>query len=43
VPLRKLDQAAFARFASAYREFKDVRGFVEEVEPILAKTRRNAR
>jgi len=41
--LRKLDQVAFARFASVYREFKDVRDFVEELEPILAETRRNAR
>jgi transcriptional regulator NrdR family protein len=24
------------RFASVYREFKDVRDFVEELEPILA-------
>jgi transcriptional repressor NrdR len=41
--LRKLDQVAFVRFASVYREFKDVRDFVEELEPILAETRRNAR
>lgn len=41
--LRKLDQVAFVRFASVYREFKDVRDFVEELEPILAESRRNAR
>ena len=35
--LRKLDQVAFVRFASVYREFKDVRDFVEELEPILAE------
>ncbi len=35
--LRTLDQVAFVRFASVYREFKDVRDFVEELEPILAE------
>lgn len=33
--LRKLDQVAFVRFASVYREFKDVRDFVEELGPML--------
>ena len=33
--LRDLDQVAFVRFASVYREFKDVRDFVDELEPIL--------
>jgi transcriptional repressor NrdR len=33
--LRKLDQVAFVRFASVYREFKDVNDFVEELEPML--------
>ncbi len=33
--LRHLDQVAFVRFASVYREFKDVRDFVEELEPML--------
>jgi transcriptional repressor NrdR len=36
--LRSLDQVAFVRFASVYREFQDVRDFVEELEPILAET-----
>ena len=39
--LRDLDQVAFVRFASVYREFKDVRDFVEELEPILAETNRD--
>lgn len=39
--LRKIDQVAFVRFASVYREFKDVRDFVDELEPILAETRRD--
>jgi transcriptional repressor NrdR len=38
--LRALDQVAFVRFASVYREFKDVRDFVDELEPILAETPR---
>lgn len=33
--LRNLDHVAFVRFASVYREFKDVNDFVEELEPIL--------
>jgi len=36
--LRQLDQVAFVRFASVYREFKDVRDFVEELEPMLDET-----
>lgn len=34
--LRDLDQVAFVRFASVYREFKDVKDFVEELEPMLS-------
>ncbi len=34
--LRKVDQVAYVRFASVYREFKDVAEFVDEVEPMLA-------
>jgi transcriptional repressor NrdR len=34
--LKSLDQVAYVRFASVYREFKDARDFVEELEPILA-------
>ena len=33
--LKKLDQVAYVRFASVYREFRDVHDFVEEVEPML--------
>jgi transcriptional repressor NrdR len=36
--LRTIDQVAYVRFASVYREFKDVRDFVDELEPILAET-----
>jgi transcriptional repressor NrdR len=41
--LRQLDQVAFVRFASVYREFKDVRDFVEELQPILAEAKRSPR
>ena len=33
--LRQLDQVAYVRFASVYREFKDVSQFLEELKPML--------
>jgi transcriptional repressor NrdR len=33
--LRHLDQVAYVRFASVYREFKDARDFVDELQPML--------
>jgi transcriptional repressor NrdR len=33
--LFKLDQVAYIRFASVYREFKDVNDFVDGVQPFL--------
>jgi len=33
--LRKLDQVAYIRFASVYREFKAVSDFVQEAKPML--------
>jgi len=35
--LRKLDQVAFVRFASVYRQFQDVQDFVDELDEMLAK------
>jgi len=35
--LRQLDQVAYVRFASVYRQFEDVQDFVEELRPMLAK------
>ncbi len=35
--LRRLDQVAYVRFASVYREFKDVAQFFEELKPMLEK------
>jgi transcriptional repressor NrdR len=39
--LRELDQVAYVRFASVYRQFKDVRDFVHELQPILAESKRS--
>ena len=33
--LADVDQVAFVRFASVYRQFKDVRDFVNELQPML--------
>ena len=38
--LHRLDEVAYVRFASVYREFKDVRDFVDELEPILNEANR---
>jgi transcriptional repressor NrdR len=35
--LRGVDQVAYVRFASVYREFKDVSEFVDEVKPMLKR------
>ena len=37
--LRNLDQVAYVRFASVYREFKDVGQFMDELESILERGR----
>lgn len=34
--LRRLDQVAYVRFASVYREFKDVNQFLDELKPLLS-------
>jgi len=33
--LKKIDQVAYVRFASVYRDFKDVSEFMEEIRPML--------
>ena len=33
--ISKLDQVAYVRFASVYREFKDVEMFMEELKKVL--------
>lgn len=35
--LKKLDEVAYVRFASVYRQFKDVNTFVAEIEKLLGK------
>ncbi len=35
--LRELDHVAYVRFASVYREFKDVEEFLDELKPLLEK------
>jgi transcriptional repressor NrdR len=35
--LKKLDQVAYVRFASVYREFKDVSQFLDELRPFIEK------
>ena len=40
--LRKVDQVAYVRFASVYREFKDVSQFLDELKPILDPLRKEA-
>jgi transcriptional repressor NrdR len=32
--LKKLDEVAYVRFASVYKEFKDVKSFVKEIEEL---------
>jgi len=36
--LHELDKVAYVRFASVYRQFEDVRDFVEELRPMLAES-----
>ena len=33
--LQDLDQVAYVRFASVYREFKDVNTFMDEIQKLL--------
>ena len=40
--LEKLNAVAYVRFASIYREFKDVDTFMEELKKILDKNEKSA-
>lgn len=40
--LREVDQVAYVRFASVYRQFEDVQDFVDELKPMLAQSSRPA-
>ncbi len=33
--LREIDEVAYVRFASVYRQFKDIKRFLEELETLL--------
>ena len=35
--LKELDEVAYVRFASVYREFKDVKSFISEIGKLLDK------
>jgi transcriptional repressor NrdR len=39
--LKELDDVAYVRFASVYREFKDVNDFVEELKKLLSTEKKN--
>ncbi len=41
--LHKLDQVAYVRFASVYREFKDVNEFMQELQGLMRERRGTAR
>jgi len=41
--LRKVDQVAYVRFASVYRDFKDVAEFVDEIKPLLKPVAKRAK
>jgi transcriptional repressor NrdR len=41
--LKSLDDVAYVRFASVYRQFKDVGQFMEELKDILGKEKRKSR
>lgn len=38
--LIELDEVAYIRFASVYRQFTDINDFVDELQPILRRSRR---
>ena len=38
--LREADEVAYVRFASVYRQFKDVQDFVDELRPMLDSSHR---
>ena len=41
--LRELDHVAYVRFASVYRDFKDVNQFLDELRPLLQKGKEDGR
>ena len=41
--LRHVDQVAYVRFASVYRQFEDVHDFVDELQPMLRQSNKTPR
>ncbi len=41
--LRVLDKVAYVRFASVYREFKDINEFINELTPLMHSTKKTNR
>ncbi len=39
--LKDIDEVAYVRFASVYREFKDVNTFLKEIEELILKNEKN--
>ena len=39
--MAKLDDVAYIRFASVYRQFKDMNVFMQEVQELIAKENRS--
>lgn len=37
VALKNMDQVAYVRFASVYRQFKDVASFMDELERLISE------
>jgi len=37
--LKDVDEVAYVRFASVYREFKDINTFMKEIESLLRKSK----
>ncbi|MDR3217078.1 MAG: transcriptional regulator NrdR [Clostridiaceae bacterium] len=40
--LKKIDEVAYVRFASVYRQFKDVNTFITEIEQLMTKDTKKA-
>jgi len=36
--LKQIDQVAYVRFASVYRQFKDIQSFLEELQTLLRES-----
>ena len=39
--LRKIDEVAYVRFASVYRQFKDINTFMDELQKLIKENKPN--